>query len=398
MSDMHGVDAEEQAARTKQVERATEPEYDAQGARATPETEEEPSYPGSLLRSPMLRGRGNGVVNATVMQNMQRAYGNRALQRMLGRNGAATSKGLSPETGIRVQREPAGVGTDSPAGASPEVESPPGDVSGDVSGDPIVGLKKGDGMKPGTEGLRPRVEDLQNRLRKTVAAIIDIDGKFGNETAGALSRFREGRSLPESDTVDEATASKLAEESKFRNIDVGSIRQKNIFVKILATQINGLQANGQRIKIVDGPGALVGDAFIANLEGIETSTEKDVTIKASFFGIIATTKGGRRINIADARALMTGNAIIRPNDGGDGQAFTMRMDFISVKGRTGSGAPFEITDGRGLLLGDAFISEPTSPPPNVEPPVLAPSAPNPAGAGGAGQGTTQNLGDEDESP
>lgn len=57
------------------------------------------TYPHELLRSLNLRGHGNGPVRASMMQQAQRIYGNRAVQRFIHRDSGST---------IPVQRFPGG--------------------------------------------------------------------------------------------------------------------------------------------------------------------------------------------------------------------------------------------------------------------------------------------------
>src|SRR5439155_23345544 len=59
-----------------------------------------PAYPTSLLGDAGLDGRGNGSVRSDLMLQMQRTYGNRAVQRYLQRTRSATrstTPGLPPQ-------------------------------------------------------------------------------------------------------------------------------------------------------------------------------------------------------------------------------------------------------------------------------------------------------------
>ncbi|MEW7292202.1 peptidoglycan-binding domain-containing protein [Aquimarina sp. 2304DJ70-9] len=55
---------------------------------------------------------------------------------------------------------------------------------------PLVGLKRGDGLVFGTWGLRPRVQLLQQRLNEKSGSYLAIDGMFGAKTGKALTYFK----------------------------------------------------------------------------------------------------------------------------------------------------------------------------------------------------------------
>ncbi len=55
---------------------------------------------------------------------------------------------------------------------------------------PIVGLKKGDGLVFGTWHLRPRVNLLQKKLNEKIASSLNPDGMFGTKTMAALNAFK----------------------------------------------------------------------------------------------------------------------------------------------------------------------------------------------------------------
>ncbi len=76
-------------------------------------------------------------------------------------------------------------------------------------GDPIVGLRKGDGLIYGTRNRRDRVRLLQEKLNDKDKAGLVPDGKFGDLTTAALHSFQSLEGLPESDRVDSATAKAL---------------------------------------------------------------------------------------------------------------------------------------------------------------------------------------------
>ena len=75
--------------------------------------------------------------------------------------------------------------------------------------DPLVGLKRGDGLDFGTEDRRQRVTLLQQRLNEHMQAGIDIDGMFGAKTSEVLREFQESLRLTQQEPVDQATAEAL---------------------------------------------------------------------------------------------------------------------------------------------------------------------------------------------
>lgn len=65
-----------------------------------------------------------------------------------------------------------------------------GDSASAPTGDnPLVGLKEGDGLNFGTNGLRPRVKLLQSRLNETAGAALKADGMWGGKTSEAMDGF-----------------------------------------------------------------------------------------------------------------------------------------------------------------------------------------------------------------
>jgi peptidoglycan hydrolase-like protein with peptidoglycan-binding domain len=76
-------------------------------------------------------------------------------------------------------------------------------------GNPLVGLQNGDGLRFGTESLRPRVVQLQERLNERMTAELKIDGMFGPKTKLALNEFQRSIRVPETDVVDQVTGDAL---------------------------------------------------------------------------------------------------------------------------------------------------------------------------------------------
>ncbi|HET9346876.1 MAG TPA: peptidoglycan-binding domain-containing protein [Candidatus Limnocylindrales bacterium] len=96
---------------------------------------------------------------------------------------------LHPEP-VAVQRQGDGVGT-LPAG------------------NPLVGLKRGDGLVFGTFDRRTRVRALQERLNARIAAGLAEDGMFGPLTSDALATFQASVGLPVEEPVSPDTADAL---------------------------------------------------------------------------------------------------------------------------------------------------------------------------------------------
>jgi peptidoglycan hydrolase-like protein with peptidoglycan-binding domain len=80
-------------------------------------------------------------------------------------------------------------------------------------GDPIVGLRRGDGLIFGTFARRDRVKVLQGRLNDVAGAGLDVDGMFGPLTTEALQSHQVAHGLPPTERVDAATARTLRDET-----------------------------------------------------------------------------------------------------------------------------------------------------------------------------------------
>lgn len=76
----------------------------------------------------------------------------------------------------------------------------------------LEGLRPGDGLRPGSTDLQPRVRQLQEALNEA-GATLGSDGKFGNGTKAAVIDFQAQRGLPVRPFVDEVTADLLADPS-----------------------------------------------------------------------------------------------------------------------------------------------------------------------------------------
>jgi hypothetical protein len=79
---------------------------------------------------------------------------------------------------------------------------------------PLVGLKRGDGLTYGTWDLRPRVKLLQHKLNEKTGAGLDVDGMWGPKTSAALESFMLSRSTVPAEIVDQDTADALLDRKK----------------------------------------------------------------------------------------------------------------------------------------------------------------------------------------
>lgn len=78
-----------------------------------------------------------------------------------------------------------------------------------VGGDPLIGLRPGDGLDVGTWQRRPRVKLLQYRLNKAGGAELSVDGMWGKQTTAALETFQLASGIPPVRTLDAATSAAL---------------------------------------------------------------------------------------------------------------------------------------------------------------------------------------------
>jgi len=85
----------------------------------------------------------------------------------------------------------------------------PPDIPGKEIGDPLVGLKQGDGIDFGTWDRRPRVEELQMLLNDQEVGAVAIDGMFGEDTSSALYLVQMAHHIKLANRVDRATAQAL---------------------------------------------------------------------------------------------------------------------------------------------------------------------------------------------
>ena len=125
----------------------------------------------SRMRSPVF-SRQNPEANTIL--HLQRTIGNQALQQWLY-SGAAGPE-MSSATHTQGNRQ-----------SSTDAELP--------QPNPLVGLKRGDGLVFGTWHLRPRVQLLQQKLNEKMASSLVIDGMFGPKTAAVLKAFKAAMSV-----------------------------------------------------------------------------------------------------------------------------------------------------------------------------------------------------------
>ncbi len=105
--------------RIQSVEHQIEREADA--GRATEPADVAPAYSAALLGDSRLKTRGNGPVQASVMQGMQRTHGNRAVQRLLQRRASGGVASQDEQIGERIQSK-AGSGNGLDGGVRQQLE------------------------------------------------------------------------------------------------------------------------------------------------------------------------------------------------------------------------------------------------------------------------------------
>jgi peptidoglycan hydrolase-like protein with peptidoglycan-binding domain len=128
-----------------------------------------------------------GTVAGNVL-GLQSTFGNRAVAALLG----------------RVEHPRA-----APRGRATTIQRQEVDPGFQPAGNPLVGLKQGDGLVFGTFDRRTRVRILQQRLNEKTGAGLDEDGMFGPRTSEALATFQAGRGLPAIEPIDPDTADAL---------------------------------------------------------------------------------------------------------------------------------------------------------------------------------------------
>ncbi|HYO50895.1 MAG TPA: DUF4157 domain-containing protein [Chloroflexia bacterium] len=128
MSEEHGQTHDDQQ-KVQRVEH--QPAQPAAGLEGLAAQGPAPSYSGSLLGDPRLDGRGNQPVKTAVMRQMQRTYGNRAVQRQLTGHGQNTPQSFGDKA---VQRwESARLSLQRSASASTSIIPPSGTEENDAS-------------------------------------------------------------------------------------------------------------------------------------------------------------------------------------------------------------------------------------------------------------------------
>jgi peptidoglycan hydrolase-like protein with peptidoglycan-binding domain len=97
-------------------------------------------------------------------------------------------------------------------GGKPSAGAAPAGEPETTGGDPLSGLRPGDGLDVGTWHRRPRVKLLQYRLNVAGGAGLKVDGMWGKRTTAALESFQLSHDLVPTSTVDAATAAALRSE------------------------------------------------------------------------------------------------------------------------------------------------------------------------------------------
>lgn len=166
----------------KRVQRTDHATEGHEGSQAH-ESESVPSYPASLLSDVRLGGRGNGPVRTALMLQMQRTYGNRAVQRFLQRS----AHPVAPEPVL--QRE-------GPSTTFPDAPSMKGQANLSINFDTgqieitVVGPEDMPIVKSPTIGARRDPDGKWHLLiggKDTVVSADEIPGKI-REAVGASAK------------------------------------------------------------------------------------------------------------------------------------------------------------------------------------------------------------------
>jgi peptidoglycan hydrolase-like protein with peptidoglycan-binding domain len=132
----------------------------------------------------------------------------------------------------------------------------PPDVPGKQIGDPLVGLKQGDGITFGTWERRPRVKELQSLIIINGGGGLKIDGMFGDNTTSGLIIVQIQNGIKPGNRVDLPTAQALRKGSKphLPKVDPLTRAGKHLEVagKLLVDAENFLM--GGALAIRSGPG------------------------------------------------------------------------------------------------------------------------------------------------
>ena len=74
---------------------------------------------------------------------------------------------------------------------------------------PVVGLRRGDGLDFGRTGKQPQVKLLQSKLNEKVGSDLTVDGKWGKKTSASLESFQLSQSTVPAEIVDQVTGDAL---------------------------------------------------------------------------------------------------------------------------------------------------------------------------------------------
>jgi phage-related protein len=89
--DKRSRESDHHSSKRHQVQRAESAHHEHGAPVAVQEKPQAPNYSQSLIGDPRLRGRGNAPVQIALMQSMQQAHGNRAVQRFMQKRSAVTA-------------------------------------------------------------------------------------------------------------------------------------------------------------------------------------------------------------------------------------------------------------------------------------------------------------------
>lgn len=158
-----------------------------------------------MVRTQLRRGGGQGPVR-TPVPGAKSAGELGGFGRHLS-SGGGSARDLPPATVLQLQR------TAGNAAVAQLVGGPPVVQRAEDDGNPVIGLKKGDGLNFGTSNLKPRVSILQSKLNEKMTAGLNPDGMFGPRTGRALEDFEESIGEERVQSVNKVTGDSLMDKT-----------------------------------------------------------------------------------------------------------------------------------------------------------------------------------------